>query len=598
MRHPNKRNAALVLLLLALLVPILAACGGQPAAPAGTGAQPTAAAAQAPAADATQAPAPAAEPTAAAPQASPEPQTGGSGNILRISDITWPDTLDPQKSSFANEIAILQQNYEGLTRFDKDLKTVPAAAESWEYNSDATQVTFKLRSGLKYSDGSPLTAQDFVNAIYRVLDPHSPGDYQTLLFMIKGAEDIMNTEVPTDEAKLADLQKALGVTAPDEQTLVFDLSQSTPYFHTLVGTWTIYPAKQELVDAGGETWYEDPANQIGNGPWQITTIDRSTNTIEFKANENYWAGRPKLDGLQVRYIDDLAVALQAYQNDEVDMIPPDPNDVPTIKADPVLGPQYKEYPGSCMRTMAFNLTKAPFDNPKVREAFSYGFDRASYVRDALKDTEVPSLTWIPEGYPGYDASETRFGFDAEKAKQLLAEAGYPNGEGFPEVKLAYASNNPANQARAEYMVQMYQNTLGVTLSAEPVENTTLVNMRKSVETYPQMTQAGWCADYPDPQNWLSVYWQSETNFAKNTGYQNAEVDQLLAQADIEIDPAKRAQLYDQAQKLVIGDVPQVMRSVLKSSYMVKPYVKGLDLTPQDSDWPGQITSMFNVTIEK
>jgi oligopeptide transport system substrate-binding protein len=113
-----------------------------------------------------------------------------------------------------------------------------------------------------------------------------------------------------------------------------------------------------------------------------------------------------------------------------------------------------------------------------------------------------------------------------------------------------------------------------------------------------MTQAGWCADYPDPQNWLSVYWQSETNFAKNTGYKNAEVDKLLAQADVEIDPDKRAQLYDQAQKLVIGDVPQVMRSVLKSSYMVKPYVKGLDFTPQDSDWPGQITSMFNVTIEK
>jgi oligopeptide transport system substrate-binding protein len=477
MKHLTKRSAALVLLLLALVVPILAACGGQPTTPAGTSAQPTAVPAAAP--TATQAPAQAAEPTAAAaPEATAEPQAGGTiGNILRISDITWPDTLDPQKSSFANEIAILQQNYEGLTRFDKDLKTVPAAAEKWEYNSDATQVTFTLRDGLKYSDGSPLTAQDYINAIYRVLDPHSPGDYQTLLFMIKGAEDIINTEVPTDEAKLPELQKALGVTAKDDKTLVFDLSQPTPYFHTLVGTWTVYPAKQDLVDAGGETWYEDPANQIGNGPWQITKIDRSSNTIEFKANENYWAGRPKLDGLQVRYIDDLAVALQAYKNDEVDMIPPDPNDVPTIKADATLGPQYKEYPGSCMRTMAFNLTKAPFDNPKVREAFSYGFDRESYVRDALKDTEVASLTWIPDGYPGHDASETRFGFDPDMAKQLLTEAGYPNGEGFPEVKLAYASNNPANQARAEYMVQMYQQSLGVTLSAEPVENTTLVNMR-------------------------------------------------------------------------------------------------------------------------
>ena len=115
---------------------------------------------------------------------------------------------------------------------------------------------------------------------------------------------------------------------------------------------------------------------------------------------------------------------------------------------------------------------------------------------------------------------------------------------------------------------------------------------------PQITTGSWCADYPDPQNWLSVYWQSETNFAKNTGYKNEQVDELLAQADVELDPAKRAQLYDEAQKLVIADQAQIMRSHLKNTFLVKSYVQGVDYTPQDSDFPGQMTSLFNVTVTK
>src|SRR5262245_3834629 len=482
MKRHKQRGRLLVALLLALILPILAACGGgQPAAnaPAATPAP----VANAP--EATQAPAAApatAAPAAAAP-ATPEPAaaapTTGSGQLRIATSLgTWPDTIAPQKSSFANEIAVLLLNYEGLTRFDKDLKTVPAAAESWEYNQDATQITFHLRDGLKYSDGTPLTAQDFVNAVYRTLDPHDPGDYQTSLNMIKGAEAIINTEVPTDESKLADLNKALGVKATDDKTLVFDLIQPTPYFHTLAGIWVMFPAKQELIDKGGEQWYEDPANQIGNGPFQVASIDKASNLITFKANQNYWAGKPKLDTVEFTYIQDLSVALQAYKSNEVDIIVPDPNDVPTIKADPVLGPEYKEYAGACTRTITFNLTKPPFDNKKVREAFAYAFDREAYVRDALKDTDIPTLTWIPTGYPGHDPSEKRYSLDPAKAKQMLADAGYPEGKGLPEIKYAYNSNNPANQPRAEYVAQMYQKNLGVTVIPDPVEGTTLVNMRK------------------------------------------------------------------------------------------------------------------------
>jgi oligopeptide transport system substrate-binding protein len=590
-------------LILGLLGVLLAACGG-PAAPAGTGA--TAApgggvATAAPSAGEATA-APSGEATAApSGEATAAPSTGGApqGNIIRINPRggTWPDTLDPQKAQISNEIAILQFAYEGLTRFDKDLKTVPAAAEKWEYAPDAKTVTFHLRDGLKYSDGSPLTAQDFINAVYRVLSPINPGDYQTSLDMIEGADAIINTAVPTDTARLPELNKQLGVTAPDDKTLVFKLTRPTPYFHTLAALWVMYPAKQELVEKGGETWWERAENQVGNGPFKFTKIDRSANLIEMAANETYWAGRPKLDGIQFKLISDPAVALQAYKNGEIDIFQPDPNDVPAIKADPALSAQYMESPGACTESYELNVTTPPFDNKTVRQAFAYGFDRDGYIRDALKGTSIKTLTWIPPGIPGYEPTDA-FDYNPEKGRQLLAEAGYPNGQGLPEIKWAYNSSNAANQARVEYIVQMYQKSLGVTIVPDPIEGTTLNNLRKEVDTHPQIMAGGWCSDYPDPQNWLSLFWISDTGFAHQIGYKNEQVDQLLQQADVEINPEKRLDLYAQAQRLIIDDQAYIIRSNSKNFFLIKEYVKGIEMTAQDSDVPGGTTGLFNVTLAR
>jgi oligopeptide transport system substrate-binding protein len=604
------RKTLALLLLLALVVPVLVACGGGGTQPSGQATSapaanaPTAAPAEQPTAAPAEAAtaAPAEQPTAAPAEAATAMPAGGtSNNVLRIHQPTWPDTIDPQDSSVANEIAVEILNYEGLTKFDKDLKTVPAAAEKWDINADATEFTFHLRDGLKYSDGSPLRAQDFVDAIRRSLDPRGVvGNYQGTFFMIKGADAILNTAVPTDEAKVPELFNQLGATAVDDKTIKFELTQPTPYFPTLMALWVAYPAKQELVDKGGETWYEDPANQIGNGPFQVEVMDKAQNLITFKPNPNYWAGPPKLAGVEFRYIGDLAVALQAYKSDEVDIVLPDPNDVPALRADPVLSKEYIEPLGACTESYELNNTKAPFDNKKVRQAFATGFDRASYIRDALKDTSAKTLTWIPPGYPGFDKDEKRWDFNPEQAKQLLADAGFPNGQGLPEVKISYNSDNPANQARIEYIIQMYQNSLGITLVPDPTEGKTLNALRKDVETAPQFVSGGgWCADYPDPQNWLSVFWHSRSEFAQSIGYKNPEVDKLIDQADVEIDPEKRMELYDQAQKLVIDDTPYIIRSTSKGSFVVKPYVKGLDITPQDSNtYPGMTTALLNVTIEK
>jgi oligopeptide transport system substrate-binding protein len=605
MKRHNQPSGLVFALLLALILPILAACGsGQPAA------EPPAAAPSAAAPATANAQAPTTAKPAAAPEATTMPaptsdtaaNTGGAaGGVLRIAQTSWPDTIDPQDSSVANEIAVEILNYEGLTRFDKDLKTVPAAAEKWESNTNATEFTFHLRDGLKYSDGSPLTAQDFVNAVYRSLDPRGNiGDYQGTFFMIKGADAIINTAVPTDEAKVPQLFKQLGATATDDKTIKFELTQPTPYFPTLAALWVIFPAKQELVEKGGDQWYEDAANQIGNGPFQITKIDQSANLIEYKPNENYWAGKPKLAGVQLKFIPDLSVALQAYKSDEVDIVAPDPNDVPTLKTDPTLGKEYIDPLGACTESYELNNLKPPFDNKKVRQAFATGFDRESYIRDALKDTSAKTLTWIPPGYPGYDKNENRWDYNPDKARQLLAEAGFPNGQGLPEIKISYNSDTPANRARIEYIIQMYQKSLGISLEPDPVEGKTLNNLRKDVKTAPQIVSGGgWCADYPDPQDWLSIFWHSRSQFAKNIGYHNPEADKLMDQADVETNPEKRMALYDQAQKLIVDDVPYIIRSTSKGTFLVKSYVKGLEITPQDSNtYPGMTTSLFNVTVEK
>ena len=583
MKRMNLRSSFIVALLLALVLPILAACGGTAPATAPT---------------AAEAPTAAAAPTAAeAPTAAPE--AGGSGpdkdGYLRMAESVWPDQLDPQKSSFSNEIAVLILNYEGLTRFDKDLKTVPGAAEKWESNKDGTEWTFMLRDGLKYSDGSPLTSKDFAEAIYHSLDPHNPGDYQQTFFMIKGAEDIINTVIPTDEGKLTDLKGKLGIATPDDKTIKFTLTQPTPYFPTIAGIWVAYPTKKASFESS-ETWWEDATKQIGNGPFQITKIDKATNLMEFKANENYWGGKPKIAGVRYQYIEDLAVALQAYKNGEVDVMTPDANDVPTIQADAVLGKEFKSYAGACTLGWEFNLLRPPFDNAKVREAFAYAFDREAFIRDALKNTNVKTLTWIPPGYPGYDANETRFDLDLAKAKQALTDAGYPDGKGLPEIKLTYSSNNPANQQRAEYLVQMYKNNLGIDLTLDPVESTTLTAMRKDPKTFPQLVRGGWCADYPDQQDWLSIFWHSRTEFAKNISYKDPEADKLMDAADVELDPVKRADLYQQAQVKIIGGLPMIIYGNSKNQFLIKPWVKGLDFTPQDTDEPGLITGLMNVTL--
>lgn len=515
---------------------------------------------------------------------------------VRIALSGWPHTLAPQKVSFTNEIPILMLNYEGLTRVNAQLQTVPGAAERWSYNHEATAITFTLREHLTYSDGTPLTAYDFQAAVYRALDPRQPGSYQSLLSMIQGADRLLQARAECTEEEIRALCSALAVSVPDARTLTFAFTQPTPYFHTLASTWVFYPAKQTLIDKGGDTWHTQVAFHVGNGPFRMTALKKDENEICFEANPLYWNGKPHIESVRLLYIDDSAQSLQAYRDGIVDICTPHPRDIPMITNDPVLRQEFHEYTGSCTMVIGFSLSRPPFNNKLVREAFLHAFHREAYLREVMNDTLVKTLTWIPEGYPGYDPAERRYDFDPEQARRCLAQAGYPNGEGLPDIALTYGTVNPAVRGRVEYLIQMYKEHLHVTLHPHPLEDRVIAQLRQSPETCPQMLiGGGWCADYPDPQNWLSVYWHSRTNIAQSIGYNNPLVDRLLDEADCTTDAEKRFALYHQAQKQIVGDAPHLILGNAKNTYLVKSAIRGLEVTAQDWIFPGQMTGLHQLT---
>ena len=595
MKPPNTRSTISRFLLLILLLPLVVACGN-PNTPA-TGGAPAANTDSAPAAAATKA----GQPPSAAAAVEPSGEAGGStdGKVLRVHVITYPDVVDPQKSSFSNEIGIVSLAYEGLTKLDKDLKAVPAAAEEWEFNSTGDQITFTLRPGLTYSDGSPLTAENFRYAIERNCDPNTAGEYQSSFFEIVGCADFATAPVTDTAALEAGRQKlAEGVQVPDERTLVLNLTNPAPYFPYIAGLWPMYPVKQELVEKGGDDWWKDPANHVGNGPFTITRMEEDQ-LIAFEANDNYWEGRAKLDGFEYVFQKDTSVALEAYRAGQIDVMIPDPSQLPAIREDAVLSKELLTYPGANAYAWGFNLTKEPFNDKKVREAFAYAIDRNTYCEVVRNGDCVPALSWIPAGIPGALNSD-RYAYDPEKAKQTLAESSYGGPENLPEIKLTYNSDDPATTPRIEWIAGQLRDVLGINVTLDPTDGKTLVDMRKNPETYPQacLFCSSWGQDYPDPQNWLSIYWTCDATFAKRISYCNPEFDKLTDAADTELDAEKRAQLYQQAGELLLDDLPGPFMYNLANIFLVKPEVTGYTKTAADSQFAGQWGSLLTLDINR
>lgn len=583
---PSLRPAAA--LSVATLLLLVAACGSPPAPPT---------AATSPAAS----PALSAATSAAASTASALSSTSSvvtpadDAETLHIqSRETFPTTLDPHLSSYTNEIGATAMVYEGLTRLSSTLEATPAAAEEWQLSPSGDVITFTLRADLRYSDGSPLAAPRFQDAVVRSCDPTLAAPYSYVLFDVVACEALYTTPV-SDTAALERARQTLrdAVTAPDARTLVVHLTHPTPYFPYIAGLWVMYPVKQELIEAGGADWWRDAAQHIGNGPFTMTELDESR--LTFRPNAHYWDGPPRAAAITYQYVFDSAVALQAYQAGQLDIMVPDASQLTMIEDDATLSQELVKYAGANTILLLFNLDTPPFNDAHVRKAFAYALDRDTACRVVFNGGCVPALSWIPEGVAGSIQTDA-FAFDPEQARAELAASDYGSAEQLPPITLTYASGDPAVQPRIEWLAQQFREVLGVTITLAPLDPATLAGLVADHATFPQMTISSWYQDYPDAQNWMGVLWDSRSAWAQQVGFHDDTFDQLSRAADRELDSAKRTTLYEQAGRRLVELQPAVFMHHNAVYFLVKPRVAGYTTTVSDVNWPGEWGSRVTIHV--
>lgn len=521
----------------------------------------------------------AAAPTGGVTPATQAPADQADPNAMLIDNLgSEPASIDPHKASFTHEIAVITSVFENLMVLDpKTLKPVPgAAAADPTFSSDGKKVTYKLRDGLKFSDGSPLTAKDFAYGYARTCNPETKDkQYSYVLYIIAGCEkwDSMDLKKATP-AELKAAKDALGVKAVDDKTIEFTLTDPAPYFPSITTLWTGMPARESDVTKGGDKWTE-PATYIGNGPFKMTEWKHSE-FIMFEKNPNY--RQPvKLAKWKRVMIQETAVEFAAYQNNEVDIASVTAENLRAVDANPTLKGEVKDVPGDCTFYFGYNVKKPPFDDAKARMAFSRSYDRASFVETVLKGIGKPADGgFIPVGQPGYDSTDKVQAFDVAAAKKLLGESKYASS--LPAVTFTFSSS-ALNKLVAEWVQQQWKTNLGVDIKLDPVERTVFTELVKKPETTPQMFYLGWCLDFPHEQNWHSTVWKSGAGVsAARTGYNSPEFDKLTGQADKESDPKKAADLYLQAGKVLSQDAPAGWIFYRQAKALVKPWVKGLNIS--------------------
>jgi len=578
----RKKMSLAIITLFVIASMVLAACGAEPTAtPVPTKAPPTA----------TPVPAKPTEPPkpTVPPTATPVPLA--DKQVLRFVS-GEPDTIDPQKASFVGEIEVIMRVFSNMMTFNKDGKLVPEMAEKYEVSPDGKTYKFTLRKGLTYSDGTPLTAKNFEYAWLRLADPATAGEYAFIAYDVVGFEEYQTadtTKLSKDE--LAKLKAAVGVKALDDLTLEIKLKNPAGYFLAINATWVSVPTREDMVTKGGDKWTE-PATYIGNGPYIFKTWDHNSKKV-FEANPKYFRGAPNIKTVEHIDINDAAVAFTAYKNGELDIYGVGAEDLPVVKADPQLSKEFIQIPGSCTFYVGMNTKKPPFDNVKVRQAFSYGLDRVGYVNNIQK-VGIPAGQFLPPGFPGYYKDLKEQTYDPAKAKQLLAEAGYPDGKGLPEIKWTYSSS-PRMKTRIEALSEIYKQSLGVTIIPDPVESKAYTALVKDDKTTPQMFFLGWCQDYPDPQDWYTIVFHS-TSTITHVGWKNAKYDELTRKGDVETDPAKRDALYKEAAQILLDEAPVAFIYYSMTARLTKPWVSGFIHNPLEY-FVGQY-SMYDAKILK
>jgi oligopeptide transport system substrate-binding protein len=517
-------------------------------------------------------------------------QNGPTPHVLRVN---WgdppPDTLDPQLSHSGQWGISGGVDYEGLTKLDDEQKPVPGAAESWAFSPDGTTLTFHLREGLVFSDGVPVTAEHFVYAARRLCGPELNSRSASLLFNVVGCEELFTSDGPVPGE--ADIE--LGVRALDDRTVEYRFDAPAPYFPVVAASSGTIPLREDLIAAGGPEWWANPATRIGNGPFELVAYETEEpdQRLLYARNDHYWDGPAKLDRLEFSFADYFDPAtMEAYVNGQYDMNWPPEEFLATAESDPVLSQELVTLPIAGTYYFSFNITREPFQDQKVREAFAYAFDREAYCRELLAGGCVPNLSWVSPGVPGYIESDA-FAFDPAQAREALAASSYGGSEDLPPIDWYVIEGEPSMVKDAEWLAARFRNALGVELNLVTVSEEEYDALFESESTFPQLIDSVWFAD-PDPRDWF-VVWRCDSEW--NRGYCNPRLDALVNRADAEMDPAKRLALYEAAGRVLLADAPAIFVHSAKMTALVKPSVVGYSRTTPNGFWPG-FTNLLTVDV--
>ncbi len=530
-------------------------------------------------------PTPTATPTPA-PTATPSTKPMADKQEFRINLAGEPDTIDPQRSSFSTEITIVKQLFNGLLGFNQDLSLRPVTATevpsvgNGGISADGLTYTFKLRPEVKWSDGKPVTAADYVYGIKRMEDPDlPPGDYATFYYIIKGAEAYNSSGTMDKDTKTA-LRERMAVKAVDDKTLQITLEQPKPTFLQLMALWPVYPARQDIIEKYGAQWTE-AGNLIGNGPFVLKEWVHQDH-ITLTANPNYWGAKPKLQTITMKMITDVNAELAAYKNNELDMSRVPPGTEKATMADPTMKAEILRFAELTTFGAQFNVKKAPFDNKTLRQALSMAIDRVAFVDQVRGGVGQPAYSWVPPGMPGYDKDAgLQYKFDPAKAKATLTQAGYADPS---KLKISFQySDSAGNRTIAQFIQAQLKQNLGLDVGLEPMESKAFQAASKAHEL--SFFFQGWGADYPDPDNWLPETFGCGAGNNK-MDYCSAQFDALSKQALAELDNTKRIQLWMEAQRIAVDDVPMVFFYYRERFWLLKPWVTDLLYTGMDGLIPG------------
>ena len=456
-----------------------------------------------------------------------------------------PETIDPALNSAVDGGNMILHAFECLLTVDQEGNIAPGQAETWEVSEDGLTWTFHLREGLKWSDGTDLTAKDFEYSWKRVCDPELAAPYaETVLGMVEGFDAAIDGDLD-----------ALGVTAVDDLTLEVKLATNCPYFDSLAAFATLSPVQQATVEANGDAWAVDAATFISNGPFYISEWVPGSHIIMSK-NENYWnADAIKLGSIKWNLIEDANAAYSAYQSGDVLMIKDVPTEeIPSLEGseefyvDPIIGTYY----------ISFNDTIEPFTDVNVRKALNLAVDREYVASTLMQGTYTAAPNFMGPGWKDTDGSDfmenanggepyMSTSADIEGALAALEEAGYPNGEGLPV--LHYTTNEAGyHKVVAEYLQQAWAE-IGVTLEVEIVEWSSFTPMRRSGDF--EIARNGWVGDYSDPSNQLELLYSTNGN---NDGkYSSEAFDAAIDASRAATDPAERSAALHEAEDIMMAD---------------------------------------------